>query len=378
MQVKLSYLSTSMNLIFVSLLFYVAAALVDNKFLYIVKDIVLVFVLFWALLRCYPINVWKVIGVFAFINTYALVLSHSDIDLIFYILSLREFLFYPVVGILLGYHLSEYNKFEKYFFRFILISLFLTVLYLIFFPYDSFGPTFRLTSFWDREHEPAIIAGVFLLWVSFSNYGRKYKILAMLVCISILLLSASRSVFLAIFIPIFLLQVKNMSIYKILLSMFFVAVFLSLYPYITLSGRGVDHNIDLRVAQYVLALTSLYDHNFLGLGSDQYGVVGSLSKEYCIHGQCTTTMDSTLLKYTVNYGVFFIIPFIVFLYKIFLYFFKIERNIEKKVFSILVFSLVIGATTGKLGAFPLNFIFYMIFGLFIYHFQFSYTKKERF
>jgi len=378
MRVETSYSSISINLISVSLLFYVVAAFVDNKLLYVAKDVIFVFILFMMLFKYYPVSVWGVVGMFAFINTYALILSHRDIDFIFYILSLREFLFYPVTGILLGYHLSKYNKFEKYFFRFIFIALLLTVLYLIFFPYDSFGPTFRLTSFWDREHEPAIIAGVFLLWVSFSNYDRKYMILAMLVCVSILLLSASRSVFLAIFIPIFLLQVKNMSIYKILLSMFFIAVFLSLYPYITLSGRGVDHNIDLRVAQYVLALTSLYDHNFLGLGSDQYGVVGSLSKEYCIHGQCTTTMDSSLLKYTVNYGVFFIIPFIVFLYKIFLYFFKIERNIEKKVFSILVFSLVIGATTGKLGAFPLNFILYMIFGLFIYHFQFSYTKKERF
>ena len=119
-----------------------------------------------------------------------------------------------------------------------------------------------------------------------------------------------------------------------------------------------------RINQYNLGWQSILDSNFLGIGPDKYGVLSSVVKVYyCKFGMCTSTMDSTILKYTVNYGILYVLgvtfclagPFRLFL----------KQNIlpeEKTLISMILFGIIMGCITGKLGAFPLNMFFYLALG----------------
>jgi len=197
----LNYSSLMMKLLYLTPMPYFLAALVDNKSLYIIKDIIILGIFILLFFRPYPKIIYAVISVFMAINIYALSFSYNDI--LFYILSVREFLFYPLFGILLGYYLSKCDRFEEYFFNFLMITFSLTVLYLVLFPYDSFGSTLRLKSFWDREHEPAIVAGVIFIWTMYSDKSKKFKAIVLPLSIVVMLLSASRSVLLGVFVVFF-------------------------------------------------------------------------------------------------------------------------------------------------------------------------------
>jgi len=140
------------------------------------------------------------------------------------------------------------------------------------------------------------------------------------------------------------------------------------FSFLTIADRAIDHNLVARLQQYQLAIDALNISNYLGIGTDKYGVVaGVMHKEYCLYGNCTTTMDSSLVKYFVNYGIVFLIllgSFLVFFTK-----YSFLKNIpfreRNTIISMFIFSLVMGAVTGKLGAFPLNIFFYMIIGIVI-------------
>ena len=149
------------------------------------------------------------------------------------------------------------------------------------------------------------------------------------------------------------------------------------FSQLSISERGLDHNLGARTSQYSLALSNFENNNFLGLGTDKYGVVGNIKKQYCYQGHCTTTMDSTLIKYSINYGLIFLIPFIVFLGLLLLYYIYLKTDLNKKIFGTIVFGLIIGALTGKLGAYPLNIIFYMTIGIFIYHLNLVNINRKR-
>ena len=74
-------------------------------------------------------------------------------------------------------------------------------------------------------------------------------------------------------------------------------------------------------------------------------------------------MDSTLLKYLVNYGFLFLLLFLFWVAKAGFSIIKIKNNSEIYfLVSVFIFSSVIGLVTGKLGAYPLNLIFYMVLG----------------
>ena len=171
--IKISEQSLIMFLVYLFPLTYFIAKLVGDQSLYAIKDILALGIFMVLILKPYPKIIYIFSSILIIINLYALAFSYNDI--LFYILSVREFLFYPLFGILLGYYLAQNNKFEYYFFRFILISFILTIIYLVLFPYDSFGSTLRLKSFWDREHEPAIIAGIVFIWTLYSNNSKKFK-----------------------------------------------------------------------------------------------------------------------------------------------------------------------------------------------------------
>ena len=371
----LNYSSLMMKLLYLTPMPYFLAALVDNKSLYIIKDIIILGIFILLFFRPYPKIIYAVISVFMAINIYALSFSYNDI--LFYILSVREFLFYPLFGILLGYYLSKCDRFEEYFFNFLMITFSLTVLYLVLFPYDSFGSTLRLKSFWDREHEPAIIAGVMFIWTMYSDKSKKFKAIVLPLSIVVMLLSASRSVLLGVFVVFFLINIRKLNVFKLTLMVLIFFMGFTFFSQLSISERGLDHNLGARTSQYSLALSNFENNNFLGLGTDKYGVVGNIKKQYCYQGHCTTTMDSTLIKYSINYGLIFLIPFIVFLGLLLLYYIYLKTDLNKKIFGTIVFGLIIGALTGKLGAYPLNIIFYMTIGIFIYHLNLVNINRKR-
>jgi len=354
---------------------YFISAIINNKQLYAIKDLIMLIIFIILLFQSYPKFLYKFVVVFILINIYAIFISYEDI--LFYILSVREFLFYPIVGILLGYYFAKYNSFEKYFYKFLLIAFILTIIYLAIFPFDSFSSTMRLKSFWDREHEPAIVAGVTFIWTLYSNYSKKFKYITILLSIIVMLLSASRSALLGVFLVTFLINLRELKIRKIFLIFVILSIGFTFFSKLSLSNRRIDHNLGERTSQYELALENLEKNNLLGLGTDKYGVVGTIHKRYCYNGHCTTTMDSTLIKYSVNYGILFIIFFILFLFLIFILYINIKNDFDKKIFSTLIFALVLGAITGKLGAYPLNIIFYMVFGLFIYRLNYINLIRKR-
>lgn len=365
-------------IIFVLSLFpciYFTAAIIDNKSLYAIKDLLLLMLFVVLLFQRFSIGTYVCLSIFLIINVYALLFSYEDT--IFYILSVREFLFYPMVGILLGGYLGKQEAFEPGFYKLILVTLFLTLLYLLIFPNDSFGSTFRLRSFWDREHEPAIIAGVAFIWTLYSRIPKSYKYFLIFLSILIMFLSASRSILLSVFLVTVLLSLRNLNLVKIsvlfVIAAFVIANFSSLSP----SGRTIDHNLDARTSQYTLAMDNLEENDFLGLGTDKYGVVGSIKKEFCYQGHCTTTMDSSLLKYTLNYGIVFLLSLFLFLFVLGIYYLNIRTALHKKILGTIVFGLLLGAVTGKLGAFPLNLIFYMSIGVMMYHFSLIQPKREK-
>ena len=341
--------------------FYALAQIINNNILYGVKDILLLGVA--AILVFYKVNIFIILNIsFLFIiNFYALALSSED--LLMYFISLREFLFYPVIGILLGYFFTK-RKGSVVIFEIVVIYLLITYLFLIIFPNDSFGSTNRLRSLWDREHETGIIGGIAFLGAWFLLKKSLFKYLLITLSIGMLIMSGSRSAFLGVAFSLFVVYIRNFSIFKILILSGVFTLLATFFTYFTLAERAIDHNFMMRINQYSLAYEAIINSNFLGIGSDKYGVISGLQrKELCINGICTSTMDSTLLKYLVNYGFLFLLLFLFWVAKAGFSIIKIKNNSEIYfLVSVFIFSSVIGLVTGKLGAYPLNLIFYMVLG----------------
>lgn len=340
--------------------FYILAKVFNTSVLFGVKDVFFVFLI--PLLLFVGVRTYVMLSILFFfiLNLYALFISLDDVLL--YFLSLREVFFYPVFGILLGAYFAKQGR-EVNIFYVSLVYMAFTYFYLFFNPVGSFGSTLRLKSMWDSEHEPAIIGGISFLGSLFIIKERKKKVFLLVFSIGLLLFSASRSALVAIFLSVFLIYFRKASFVKIifLLSIFFIG-FIS-FSMITYSGRSVDHNLSARFEQYDLAIDAILETNFLGLGTDKYGVVsGVVSKNYCLNGNCTTTMDSSLIKYFVNYGfLYFFIFIFIFINTCFIYF-KRLNDVSVFLISVVSFGIVVGFFTGKLGAFPLNLFFYSSLG----------------
>lgn len=274
---------------------------------------------------------------------------------------------YPLLGIFLGYFFFKKNGAISLF-KISVVYLIMTYVYFLTFPDESFGSTNRLHSLWDREHEPAIIGGVVFLGAFFLLRKAHFRNLVLLLSLGLILFSGSRSGLIGIAIAIFLIYLKEFSIKNIFLLALFVFLVINFFSFLTVSDRAIDHNLSARLNQYVLAYDAIVNSSFLGIGSDKYGVVsGIVHKEYCLGGHCTTTMDSSLIKYLVNYGIFFAALLFAFLAICGFLFFKYSRSpTVNYILSIVIFSLVIGLFTGKLGAFPMNLFFYMAVGSVFY------------
>ena len=90
--------------------------------------------------------------------------------------------------------------------------------------------------------------------------------------------------------------------------------------------------------------------------------MGNLRKIYSFNGLYTVTMDSSILKYTMNLGVVFIIIYFTIIAKTF----KGAKKYNRDIFSVIIFGLAVGVFTGKLGAYPLNLFFYLLVGYLLY------------
>lgn len=325
-----------------------------SGFGYAIKDIFFILTFPFFLLFSYNKKFWVYIIFLVILSVYAALNSLSDP--ILYFISLREFLFYPVFFAMLGYVFSR-----RYFSSYLLIVssfyVFYTFIFFIFFPDYSFGPTGRLKAFWDREHEPAIVGGVAFLSAWFFLSGKK-RLLLLVLSLLLISFSGSRSGIAGVFLALFCVYFRTASIKKIL---FFIALSFILFAFFlkfNVSGRAIDHNLIDRVNQYSMAWNALLYSNFLGIGTDKYGVVsGIVSKEFCLDGACTTTMDSSLIKYSVNYGLLFVFVFVFFVFFLVGRYLKNGRR-NAYFISICIFSFFIGLVTGKLGAFPMNMFFY--------------------
>ena len=354
--------STKVVFILVAIIpvFYMFAQIANFSIFYAVKDIIfLILVPFFLYMR---VHIYALLSILLYllVNVYALFISLDDPLL--YILSLREMLFYPVFGVLLGVFFSKHNS-SRYIFYIAIAYMFFTYLYLLIYPEISFGSTNRLKSLWDREHEPAFVGAVVFFGGLFILKNKKAKVLIISLAVGLLLLSGSRSALLGLFVSVFFIYLRGASFVK--LSILFATFFFTFifFTTITYADRSVDHNLEARLNQYDLALNALVDTAFLGLGTDKYGVVsGVVNKSFCMDGDCTTTMDSSLLKYLVNYGVSYLFILIFMFYHMFTLYKRGVDNESGFLISVLIFGFVAGFFTGKLGAFPLNIFFYSSFG----------------
>ena len=343
-------------------LYYSLGSLTGNNYLYSMKDIIFLLIFFIVFVNLkISKNAWLLFGLFVLLSIYGLFLTTNSFVL--YILSVREVLFYPLVGILLGYYFSKNNGVEVLY-SISIVYLILTYIFLILFPTYSFGPTDRLHSLWDREHEPAIIAGLCILGTVYLAERNIKSLFIFLASIYVITLTGSRSAIIGILFAFLILSILEFSVMKIIFIFILAVIIMLFFAEINTSGRALDHNLIARINQYQLAIDTIQKSHFLGIGPDKYGVMsGIVEKEYCNNGLCTKTMDSTIIKYLVNYGLIYLFTILIIILMCIKCFFKFSgRPDVKYLLSLVLFSLVIGSVTGKLGAFPLNMFFYYALG----------------
>ncbi len=343
---------------------YFLGSIFDAKLLYNYKDIIcgaLLIPTFFSLK--FNANLILLGIYFICISLYAFILGKTNIDILFYLLSVREFTLFPLAYLITGYYLSIDNpqKFYKFLYIFIGICFSLTLFYIIICPHDSFSSALRLRSFWEREHECAIISGLLFIIIYINKLNLFFKLPMLFTSASLMFLSGSRSVIFGLIFVIALIELKNKNWLKCSLLLLSFMSILALFPYTSLANRTLAYNLNPRIQQYTLAKESLLQSKLMGIGSDKYGRVGSHIKEFKIKNKATTTMDSSIIKYSLNYGIFYIVPFISFLMLI-LFMFIVSPVKDTQTYSIIIFSIVIGLVTGKLGAYPLNLIFYTCIG----------------
>jgi hypothetical protein len=350
-------------LIIVSIIpvFYAIGRIYGESLLYGVKDLIFPAMFIFLIVMRFNYYLWISVLLLAVINIYALALVTQSYVL--YLLSIREFFFYPVFGMLLGYFLF---KKEGVFpiFRISFFYLLFTYLFLLFFPEASFGSTNRLHALWDGEHEPGIIGAIVFLGALTLLKKTHLRNLILLLSVGLILMSGSRSIFMGLAFGLFVIYLREFSAKKIIFLILLSFIVINIFDSLTISGRALDHNLHKRMDQYVLAYDMISNSNYLGIGPDKYGAVSGVARErYCLNERCTTTMDSSLIKYLVNYGVFFAIVLLGLLIFCVILFFKNRGSPMVTYFlSIISFCLVVGSVTGKLGAFPMNLFFYMAVG----------------
>ncbi len=336
----------------------------DTQFLYNYKDIICLLLLIPILLNL-KCNITLILLVIYFIciSLYALIISRTNIDILFYLLSVREFTLFPLTYTLIGYYLSIDNpkKFYKFIYAFLGICFVLTVLYIFIYPDDSFSRALRLRSFWDREHECAIIGGLLFIIFYINKINLFFKLPMLFTSASLIFLSGSRCVIFGVIFVVTLIELKNKNWLRFLFIVLSCAGIIALFPYTSRANRTLAYNLNFRIEQYTLAKESLIQSKLIGIGADKYGKVGNYIKEYKFNNKATTTMDSSIIKYTLNYGIFYIVPFICFLL-LTLFMFVFSPVKETQIYSIIIFSIIIGLVTSKMGAYPLNLIFYTCIG----------------
>ncbi len=290
-------------------------------------------------------------------------------DIFFFLVSMRELIIYPVFYILIGIVLKDHLDFNKYFFYGCILCLGLMYLFLVIYPSLSFGLTYRLKAFFDREHLPAIFSALAVIYTIYYAKNVFFKIFITLASLIIISLTGTRSVFLALIFVFVIYYIKFNFKSIITLTILFL---LTLFIINKLFTRDIYYNLEARTDQYDLAKLSIEENLFTGIGIDKYGVLGDRKKVYHYRGLSTVTMDSSFIKYFVNIGV----P-LAFIYLVYLFYLIFnERYNEKQknilVKRILIFAFLMGTVTGKFGAYPLNLVFFMNI------FTFNKYQKEKF
>jgi O-antigen ligase len=281
---------------------------------------------------------------------------------------MREILFGPLLSLIIGNYFSRtgYNIFDPLY-QFLRFNILYVFFFQIFFPNLSYGATGRLTSIYQGEHLPGIFAALFVIF-ALVKHGAKNKawgidIFIILISLYIILLSGSRSVLLGLIVggvAYFLTYGRQKAVKALIYTVGAGALILT---YLFFDERGFLYNILARVEQYSLAFDLIQSNPFLGIGIDKYGYLGGVSKTLSVGGLSTTTMDSSFLKYIVNTGlpvfVFGVVVFLAPLYKS-----KLNKRDRGLIFFLLGFSFVMGAFTGKFGAYPINYIVYIYIGIY--------------
>ncbi len=343
---------------------YFLATTFNTKFLYNYKDIICVIFLIPAILSLKSNASLMLLSIyFICLGLYPLIITNTNPDILFYLLSVRELALFPLAYIIVGYYLSinSQKHFYRFIYTFLVICFVLTVFYILIQPQESFSTVLRLKSFWEREHECAIISGLLFIILYINRINLFFKLPMLFITMALALLSGSRCAIFGVFFVVALIELKNKNWLKAsALILSFISI-LALFPYTSLAHRTLAYNINPRIEQYTLAKEGLVQSNLLGIGSDKYGRVGNYIKEYKLNNKSTTTMDSSIFKYSLNYGVFYIIPFIC-SFMLILFMFLLSSVKDSQVYSVIIFSIIIGLVTGKLGAYPLNLIFYSCVG----------------
>lgn len=335
-------------------IYYFLGKIYSSDF-YILKDIHLYILTLFVFLKNYNKVINKRFIIFiSFIVIFFLISLINFNDPVFYLFGVREFILNPLLYVYLGYCLNI--RIKSSFLKLLKYLIFVTVLFAVFYPSLSFSSTYRFVSLWNSEHESAILAGIYLL---FSIIQVKKIDIFSLISIVILVLSGSRSILFALFVPIiYIILFRSNSnkkiLYIIILSISLIAL-ISFYDLIFI--RSFYFNSERRITQYNFALNLILDNGLIGIGIDKYGVVGSNIKYFISGDFFSSTFDSTLLKYYINFGL--IIPT---LYFAFIYNLKNKKSKNTVFITIFLFSITMGIFTGKLNSFPLSMFFYTYVG----------------
>ncbi|MGR5078517.1 O-antigen ligase family protein [Photobacterium swingsii] len=360
------------NLFFIfyaSPIYYLLISFGFPSYLTAFKDVFVVFLSFFAAFFIftkkkvsYLLVIYVVYFSFLFIVS---LYNYSDFS--FYLVSFREILFAPLLCLIIGYYLSaiDYDFFGEIF-KFLKFNIIIVFIFPIFFPALSYGLTGRMTSIYQGEHLPAIFSGLLILfYINHISVKRKATIIdfiLIVMSISVIVSSASRSVLLAVVIGggVYYLRyfkVKFFTIVKMVSALICLCV-----VYVYFSERDLLYNLSARIEQYNLALELIGHNPLLGIGVDKYGHLGSMSKVLTYKHHSTTTMDSSFIKYVVNTGVPIFVAGII-VVSLTLIKSKRARSERCLVLAILSFSAVMGAVTGKFGAYPINYMVYICIGL---------------
>ncbi len=277
-------------------------------------------------------------------------------DAFFYAVAMREMIVYPFLYMCIG--VMAYKKgidINKLIFYGALFCIGLMIVYAVMFPFKSFGATARFKSFFPREHLPAIYAGTLFLTSLYYTKGF-FRLAIAIISFIIVMLTGTRSVLALLFLLYIMFSLKFSIKQILLLSVSCLGIYFLMSLYFT---RDLFYNLEGRTTQYELAYILLKEHFFLGIGVDKYGVLGGVYKTFTYAGHSTVTMDSSFIKYFVNLGVPLTFSYLSYL---FLKFWIVPlKNVSYRTMfrRLMLFAFLMGAVTGKFGAYPLNMIFFM-------------------